>query len=177
MALTAIPTDQRLVEGPIAVDVHLRQPDLGAFARWYQGCRSSPEPYKARSACMAPLRNSTSRRICTCKNSASRAPRSRSRAPSVIGHMADAPSIQDLQHAIQRGDLTLTADTLAMRIPLLQGQLSAQEGPAQPFEVRDFVLQADGRWSPNGMAATLRRCACRQKRSDYPARSSSSRRV
>ena len=83
MALTAIPTDQRLVEGPIAVDVHLRQPDLGAFARWYQGCRSSAGPYKARSACMAPLRSSTSRRICTCRNSASRAPRSRSRAPSV----------------------------------------------------------------------------------------------
>ena len=33
--------------------------------------------------------------------------------------------------------------------------MPAQEGPAQPFEVRDFVLQADGRWSPNGIAATL----------------------
>ena len=66
----------------------------------------------------------------------------------MTGQMVAAPSVQDLKHAIQRGDLTLTADTLALRIPTLQGQLPAQEGPAQPFEVRDFVLQADGQWSP-----------------------------
>jgi hypothetical protein len=67
MALTAIPTDQRLVEGPIALDVHLRQPDLGAFARWYQGLPQLSGLCKARSGCMAPLRNSTSRRICLQK--------------------------------------------------------------------------------------------------------------
>ena len=36
LALTAIPLDQRLMEGQIALDVHLRQPDLAAFTRWYQ---------------------------------------------------------------------------------------------------------------------------------------------
>ncbi len=64
MALTAMAPEQRLVEGPIALDVHLRQPDLGAFARCTRGCRNSLGPCKARSGCRAPQRNLASRLTC-----------------------------------------------------------------------------------------------------------------
>ena len=57
MALTTIPTDQRLMEGPIALDVHLRQPDLGAFARWYQRLPQLSGTMEAPSGCTAPLRH------------------------------------------------------------------------------------------------------------------------
>ncbi len=156
MALTAIATDQRLVEGPIALDVQLRQPDLGAFARWYQRLPQLTGTIQGTiglhgTAAELDLKTDLHLQQLGVKGTAEQV----EGTISMTGHMAAAPSIQDLQHAIQRGDLTLTADTLALHIPLLQGQMSAQEGPAQPFEVRDFVLQADGRWSPNGMAATL----------------------
>jgi autotransporter translocation and assembly factor TamB len=156
MALTAIPTDQRLVEGPIALDVHLRQPDLGAFSRWYQGLPQLGGTMQGTigvhgTAAALDLKMDLHLQKLGVKGTAEQV----EGTISMTGHMAAASSIQDLQHAIQRGDLTLTADLLALRIPTLQGQLPAQEGPAQPFEVRDFVLQADGRWSPNGVAATL----------------------
>jgi autotransporter translocation and assembly factor TamB len=156
MALTAIPTDQRLVEGPIALDVQLRQPDLGAFARWYQRLPQLSGTLHGTigvhgTAAELDLKTDLHLQKLGVQGTAEQV----EGTISMTGHMAAAPSIQALQQAIQRGDLTLTADSLALRIPTLQGQLPAQEGPAQPFEVRDFVLQADGRWSPNGLAATL----------------------
>jgi autotransporter translocation and assembly factor TamB len=156
MALTAIPTDQRLVEGPIALDVHLQQPDLGAFSRWYQGLPPLSGTIQGTigvhgTAAALDLQTDLRLQKLGVKGTAEQV----EGAIDMTGHMAAAPSIQDLQRAIRRGDLTLTADTLALRIPTLQGQLPAAEGPAQPFEVRDFVLQADGRWSPHGIAATL----------------------
>jgi autotransporter translocation and assembly factor TamB len=156
MALTAIPTDQRLVEGPIALDVHLQQPDLGAFSRWYQGLPPLSGTIRGTigvhgTAAELDLKTDLSLQKLGVKGTAEQV----EGAIDMTGHMAAAPSIQDLQRAIRRGDLTLTADTLALRIPVLQGQLPTQEGPGQPFEVRDFVLQADGRWSPSGIAATV----------------------
>ena len=82
LALTAIPLDQRLVEGPIALDVHLRQPDLAAFARWYRGCRSSPGPCKGRSGCRGPRRSLASRLTSASRNLASRVLPSRWRGRS-----------------------------------------------------------------------------------------------
>ena len=73
--------------------------------------------------------NSASRRTCTCRNSASRAPRSKSMGTiSMTGHMAAAPSIQDLQHAIQRGDLTLTSRRIGATYPDLAGAIASSGG-------------------------------------------------
>jgi autotransporter translocation and assembly factor TamB len=156
MALTAIPADQRLVEGPIALDVHLRQPDLGAFARWYQGLPQLAGTIQGSigihgTAAALDLKTDIDLQKLGVQGTAEQVEGS----ISMTGHMAAAPSIQEVQQAIRRGDLTLTADSLAMRMPILQGQLPVQEGPSQPFEVRDFVLQADGQWSPDGINATL----------------------
>jgi autotransporter translocation and assembly factor TamB len=156
MALTAMATDQRLVEGPIALDVHLRQPDLGAFARWYQGLPPLTGTMQGTigvhgTAAELDLNTDLHLQKLGVKGTAEQV----EGTISMAGHMAAAPSTQELRHAIQRGDLTLTADTFALRIPTLRGQLPAREGPAEPFEVRDLVVQADGRWSPEGLAATL----------------------
>ena len=156
MALTAIPADQRLIEGPIALDVHLRQPDLEAFARWYQGLPTLAGTIQGSigvhgTAAALDLKTDIDLQKLGIKGTAEQVEGS----ISMTGHLAAAPSIQEAQHAIQRGDLTLRADTLALHIPTLQGQLPAQEGPAQPFEIRDFVVQADGQWSPSGTAVTL----------------------
>jgi autotransporter translocation and assembly factor TamB len=165
MALSAISPDQRLVEGQIALDVHLRQPDLGAFARWYQGVpqlnwyQGVPQLNGTiqgtigvhGTAAGLDLKTDLALQKLGVKGIAEQIEGSM----SLTGHTAAAPSIQDVRRAIQRGDLTLTADALALHVPLLLGQLPAREGPAQPFEVRDLVLQADGQWSPDGIAATL----------------------
>ena len=129
MALTAIPTDQRLVEGPIALDVHLRQPDLGAFARWYQGLPQLSGTMQGTigvhgTAAALDLKTDLHLQKLGVKGTAEQV----EGTISMTGHMAAAPSIQDLQHAIQRGDLTLTADSLALRIPTLAGAIASSGG-------------------------------------------------
>jgi autotransporter translocation and assembly factor TamB len=156
MALTPLPVDQRLVEGPIALNVHLRQPSLGAFTRWYQGLPQLTGTLQGTvsvqgTAAELDLKTDLSLQKLGIEGIAERI----EGAINMTGHAAAAPSIQDVQRAIQRGELTVTADTLALHIPTLQGRLPAQGGPAQPFDVRDLVLQADGRWSPNGIHATV----------------------
>jgi autotransporter translocation and assembly factor TamB len=156
MALTAMPTDRRLIEGPIALDVHLRQPNLSALAGWLPGVPPlsgtmqgtiGVQGTAAQLALDAEVRLQKLGVEGTVEHVES--------TMSLTGRMVAAPSIQELQQAIQRGDLTLRADELALRIPTLQGRLHTREGTVQPFEVRDFGLQADGRWSPSGLAATL----------------------
>jgi hypothetical protein len=64
MALTAMAPEQRLVEGPITLDVDLRQPDLGAFARLYKGLPQLAGTLQGRSVCRALQRNLASRPTC-----------------------------------------------------------------------------------------------------------------
>ena len=70
MALTAMAPEQRLVEGPITLDVDLRQPDLAAFTRLYRGCRSSLGLCKGRLGSRVPQRSSASRLTSASRNSA-----------------------------------------------------------------------------------------------------------
>ena len=86
----------------------------------------------------------------------------------MTGQMVAAPSIQDVQQAIQRGDLMLKADSVALRIPLLQGHLPAQDKPAQPFELRDLLMQAHGQWSPQGSRATLQTLRLQARAFGFP---------
>jgi autotransporter translocation and assembly factor TamB len=156
MALTAIPTDQRLVEGPIALDVHLRQPNLGAFTRWYQGLPQLTGTLQGTvgvqgTAAELGLNADLHLQKLGVEGTAEQL----EGTINMTGHVAAAPSIQDVRRAIQRGELMLTSDTLALRIPTLHGQLPAAEGPAQPFDIRDLVLQANGQWSPNGIHAAV----------------------
>ncbi|HSF33421.1 MAG TPA: translocation/assembly module TamB domain-containing protein [Candidatus Tectomicrobia bacterium] len=156
MALTAIPPDQRLLEGPIALDVQLREPDLATFAGWYQGLPQltgtvqgsiAVQGTAAQLGLTADLHLQQLGVVGTVEQLEG--------SLSMTGHLAAAPSIQALQHAVQRGDLTLTADSFELRIPALHGQLPGRQGPALPLEVGAFVLQADGQWSPIGMHATV----------------------
>ena len=156
MALTAIPLDQRLVEGQIALDVHLRQPDLAAFSRWYQGLPQLTGTLQGTiglqgTAAQLGLKADLRLQQLGVKGAAEQV----DGTIGMAGQMVAAPSIQDLQQAIQRGDPTLRADTVALRIPTLQGQLPAQDKPAQPFELQDLLMQAHGQWSPHGISATL----------------------
>ena len=151
MALTAMAPEQRLVEGPITLDVDLRQPDLGAFARLYKGLPQLAGTLQGTisvqgTAAQLGLKTDLRLRKLGIEGTAEHL----DGAINMTGQMVVAPSVQDVKHAIQHGDLTVLADALVLRIPTLQGQLPAREGPAQPFEVRNFVMRG-GRWSPQGL--------------------------
>jgi autotransporter translocation and assembly factor TamB len=156
LAFTALAPEQRLVEGPMALKVYLRQPNLGALARWYKGLPQltgtlqgavSVQGTAAQLGLDADLRLQK----LGVQNTAEQL----EGAISLAGKVVAAPSVQDLQRAIRRGDLTVLVDALALRLAALQGRVPAREAPAQPFEIRDLVLQARGQWSPHGIQGVL----------------------
>jgi autotransporter translocation and assembly factor TamB len=164
MALTAMTSEQRLVEGPITLDVHLRQPDLGAFARLYKGLPQLAGTLLGTisvqgTAAQLGLKTDLHLKKLGVEGTAEHL----DGAISMTGQVIAGPSVQDVKHAIQHGDLTVMADALVLRIPTLQGQLPAREGPAQPFEVRDFVMRAGGRWSPQGIEGALQTLSLQAK--------------
>ena len=164
MALTAMAPEQRLVEGPITLDVDLRQPDLGAFARLYKGLPQLAGTLQGTisvqgTAAQLGLKTDLHLRKLSVEGTAEHL----DGAISMTGQMVAAPSVHDVKHAIQHGDLTVMADALVLRIPTLQGQLPAREGPAQPFEVRNFVMRAGGRWGPQGLEGALQTLSLQAK--------------
>jgi autotransporter translocation and assembly factor TamB len=156
LALTALPPDERVVEGPIALDVRLRQPDLASLTRWYQRL---PQLAGTLNGTIG-LQGSATELDLTAdlhlqKLGVQHAIEQLDGTVALTGHMIAAPSLQALKVDLQRGDLTLTADPVALRLPTLQGQLPAREGPVQPFEIRNLEMQAHGQWSPRHIVATL----------------------
>jgi autotransporter translocation and assembly factor TamB len=164
MALTAMAPEQRLVDGPITLDVDLRQPDLGAFARLYKGLPQLAGTLQGTlrvqgTAAQLGLKTDLHLRNLGVEGTAEHL----DGAISMTGQMVAAPSVPEVKHAIQHSDLTVLADALVLRIPTLQGQVPAREGPAQPFEVRNVVMRAGGRWSPHGLEGTLQTLSLQAK--------------
>src|SRR6185503_19017981 len=99
MALTALPAEQRLVEGPIALDVHLRQPDLGAFSRWYQGVPQLAGTIQGSigihgTAAALDLKTDLDLQKLGVQGTAEQV----EGRISMSGHLAAAPSIQEVRH-------------------------------------------------------------------------------
>jgi autotransporter translocation and assembly factor TamB len=156
MALTAIPLDQRLVEGPIALDVQLKQPDLAAITRWYPGLPPLTGTLRGAVGVQGTVAQlGLKADLHLQKLGIGGAAQAVEGTIDLAGQLVAASSISELQQAIQRGDLTLTADSVALRIPTLHGQLPAQDKSPQPFELQDLLMQARGQWSPHGIHATL----------------------
>lgn len=157
MAFTGMAPAQRLVEGPIALEVQLRQPHLAAFARWYRGLPPLTGTVQGTigvqgTAAHLGLHADLQLQKLGVEGTVERL----DGGLSLTGDVVAAPSVQDLRRAIQQGELTLVADALALRIPTLQGQLPTREAAVQPFEVRDVAVEADGQWSAHGIQGTLR---------------------
>ena len=98
-----------------------------------RGCRNSLGPCRARSVCRAlaaqlGLKTDLRLRKLGIEGTAEHL----DGAINMTGQMVVAPSVQDVKHAIQHGDLMVLADALVLRIPTLQGQLPAREGPGSP---------------------------------------------
>jgi autotransporter translocation and assembly factor TamB len=156
MAFTALAPAQRLVEGPIALAVHLERPNLAAFRRWHGGLPKLAGTLQGAIGLQGTYAALGLKSELKLEDLGIEGVVERVKGPlDLTGKLVAAPSVEDMKRAIQHGSLTLTAEQLALRIPALQGRLPAREAPPQPFDVRDFVLQADGQWSPQGIQAAL----------------------
>jgi autotransporter translocation and assembly factor TamB len=156
LAFTAMAPEQRLGEGPMALDVYLRQPHLAAFARWYKGLPQLTGTLQGAIGVQGTAAQfGLNADIQLQQLGVEGAVEQVTGDIGVTGHVVAAPSVPELRRAIEHGALTLKADALALRIPTLQGRLPAQEA-AQPFDVRNVVLQADGQWNAQGIQGALR---------------------
>jgi autotransporter translocation and assembly factor TamB len=156
LAFTALTPEQRLVEGPITLETRLERPNLAALPHWQGGLPQLAGTLQGSiglvgSYAQLDLKGDLQLDALGIERTVEQV----KGAIDLTGKLVAAPSVEDLKRAMRQGDLTLSAEQLALQIPLLQGQLPAQEAPPQPFAVRDLVLQADGRWTPQGVQAAL----------------------
>jgi autotransporter translocation and assembly factor TamB len=156
LAFTALAPEQRLMEGPITLAVHLERPNLAAFRRWQGGLPKLAGTLQGAINLQGTYAQLGLTGELKLEDIGIEGLVERVKGPiNLTGKLIAAPSVEDLKGAIQHGALTLTADQLDLHIPALQGRLPAREGPPQAFDVRDLVLQADGQWSPQGIQAAL----------------------
>jgi AsmA-like C-terminal region len=156
LAFTALTTDQRLIEGPMALEVRLERPNLAVLPRWHGGLPKLAGTLQGMIGVQGTYAQLGLKSELKLEELGIEGIVERLKgAIDLTAKLVAAPSVEELKRALRQGDLTVKADQLALQIPVLQGRLPAREGPPQPFDVRDFVLQAEGQRGPQGIQAAL----------------------
>jgi autotransporter translocation and assembly factor TamB len=158
MAFMSLPLEQRLLEAPVEVRLDLKQPHLAAVQRWQPAWPKLAGTLQGTMAVQGTYAALNLDADIQLQQLGMEGTAEQISAPiHLTGALRVADSVSALAQALQQGQLTPQAQNLQLRIPTLRGQLPARDAPAKPFQMQDFLLQAAGRWTPQGLHATLQR--------------------
>ena len=73
LALTPLALEQRLLTSPVALHVHVQQPDLAALSRWQPALPSLTGTLQGDLKLQGPMPASSLTPMCACSNGGSRA--------------------------------------------------------------------------------------------------------
>jgi autotransporter translocation and assembly factor TamB len=156
MALTNLSLPQRLIDAPVTLQVSLDRPALAALHRW----QAALPPLAGTLKGTLDLRGTYAALTLAMQLQLQRlgiwnviddveAP------VQLTAEVVTAESVQAFGEMLAQGQLLPILRKLEARVPLVRAQLPGQETPARTIEVRELLLQGDGRWRPEGLEATL----------------------
>jgi autotransporter translocation and assembly factor TamB len=158
MAFTALPLEQRLLDAPVEVRLHLKQPHLAALQRWQPALPKLAGTLQGTMAAQGTYAALSLDADMQLQQLGMEGTAEQISAPiHLTGALVLADSVLALAQALQHGQVTPQVQNLELRIPTLHGQLPAQGAPARPFQVQGLLLQAARQWTAKGPQATLRR--------------------
>ena len=157
LALIPLALEQRLLAAPLALHVHLQQPDLAALSRWQSalaGLTGTLHGDLHAQGTYATLELNADMRLQRWGLQGSVEQVS---APlhlqATVGMLT--PGLSATQVGWRR--LLPRIQKATLRIPTLRGQLPGPNQPPRPFQIHDLLLQAAGQWGPEGFDSTLER--------------------
>ncbi|MDH3604364.1 MAG: hypothetical protein OEU26_32565, partial [Candidatus Tectomicrobia bacterium] len=157
LAFTGLPVEQRLLNAPVEVRLALDQPQLEPVSRWLP----SGPPLSGALQGAVRLQGDYAKLDLTADVDLQqidivdtvqqlKAPM-RLRAAIVM-----ADSVAALARDVRQGRVMPEIRDVEFRVPAVQGNLIRQDSSSESFNVRDVVLQASGKWTPEGPQATLK---------------------
>ena len=169
MALTNLSLSQRLIDAPLTVHVGLDRPDLPALHHWQSTLPRLAGTLKGTLDLQGTYAALTLATQMQLQRLGMPGVIERVEAPMhLTAELVTAASVHALGQTLTQGQLTPILRKLEARVPLLQGQLSGQDAPPHIVEVKDLLLQAEGRWRPEGLEATLHTLRLQAQALDFP---------
>jgi autotransporter translocation and assembly factor TamB len=158
LALTPLELEQRLLPSPVALHVHLQQPDLAALSRWQPilpGFRGTLQGDLQVQGSYTALELDADVRLqqwgLQGRIEQVSAP---IRLQATVGMLA--PGAEPVP-AGWRHHLLPRIQQATLRVPSLRGQLPGLPQPLRSFQIQELLVQVAGQWGAEGFDATLER--------------------
>lgn len=157
LAFTGVPVEQRLINAPVEVQLALDRPQLKPVSRWLP---SSP-PLSGALQGAIRLQGDYAKLDLTADVDLQQVDIvdtvQQLKAPlRLTAAIVTAESVAALARDLRQGRVTPEIRDVEFRVPAVQGNLVRQDKSSASFNVRDVVLQASGKWTPEGPQATLK---------------------
>jgi autotransporter translocation and assembly factor TamB len=157
LAFVPLALEQRLLAAPLALHVHLQQPDLAALSHWQSalaGLTGTLQGDLQAQGTYTNLEVNVDMRLQRWELPGSVEQVS---APlhlqATVGMPPSGPS------ATQAGwrRILPRIQKATLRIPTLRGQLAGAHQPPRSFQIHDLLVQGTGQWGPEGFDSMLER--------------------
>jgi autotransporter translocation and assembly factor TamB len=158
LALTPLELEQRLLASPVALHVHLQQPDLAALSRWQSALPSLTGTLQGDLQVQGTYANLDLDANVRLQQWGLPGRIEQVSAPirlqATVGML---PPGTDTAQAGWRHRLLPRIEKATLRVPTLRGQLPGLHQPLRSLQVQDLLVQAAGQWGPEGFDGTLER--------------------
>src|SRR5262245_60292334 len=150
--------EQRLLASPVALHVHLQQPDLAALSRWQPALPNLTGTLQGDLKVQGTYANLDLDADVRLQQWGLQGRIEQVSAPirlqATMGMLTPDPGTAQAgwpHHLLPR------IQQVTLRVPTLRGQLPGLHQPLRSLQVQDLLVQAAGEWGPEGFDSTLER--------------------
>jgi predicted transcriptional regulator YdeE len=158
LALTPLDLEQRLLASPVALHVHLQQPDLAALSRWQSALPNLTGTLQGDLQLQGTYANLDLDADVRLQQWGLQGKIEQVSAPirlqATFGMLTPDPGPAQ---AGWRHRLLPRIEKVTLHVPTLRGQLPGPNQPLRSLQVQDLLVQAAGQWGPEGFDGTLER--------------------
>jgi autotransporter translocation and assembly factor TamB len=158
LALTPLELAQRLLASPVALHVHLQQPDLAALSRWQAALPSLTGTLQGDLKVQGTYANLELDADVRLQQWGLQGRIEQVSAPIRLQATVEMlPPGTGTAQAGWRHFLLPHIQQATLRVPTLRGQLPGPNRSLRSLQVQDLLVQAAGEWGPEGFDGTLER--------------------
>ncbi|HSX80381.1 MAG TPA: translocation/assembly module TamB domain-containing protein [Candidatus Saccharimonadia bacterium] len=158
LALTPLDLEQRLLASPVALHVHLQQPDLAALSRWSSALPNFTGTLQGDLKVQGTYANLDLDADVRLQQWGLPGRLEQVSAPiSLQATFGMLTPDTGTAQAGWRDRLLPRIQKATLRVPTLRGQLPGLHQPLRSLQVQDLLVQAAGQWGPEGFDGTLER--------------------
>ena len=158
LALTPLELEQRLLASPVALHVHLQQPDLAALSRWQAALPNLTGTLQGDLKVQGTYANLDLDADVRLQQWGLQGRLEQVSAPirlqATVGMLTSGT---ETAQAGGRNRLLPRIEKATLRVPSLRGQLPGSNQPLRSLQVQELLVQAAGQWGPEGFDGTLER--------------------